>query len=140
MEKTITALFDTTEGLEAAKTAARAEGAQPDKMSVCRAKEQPSVSGKNTLFGAAAGAAAGAVLGIGATMLENMGIISSVGPLTGLISGTVAGAIIGGFMDFEAAGEEPPERWLFTVSIDEENTGSAARRLKRCGGDKVSVN
>lgn len=140
MEKTITALFDTTDELEAARTAARAEGAPAEKISVCRAKEQPSFSGRNTLAGTAAGAAIGTIMGLGATMLENMGIIQVIGPVAGLISGTVIGAIVGGFMDYEMSREEPRERWLFTVSMDEENSGSAAKRIRQCGGDKVSVN
>ena len=139
MEKIITALFDTTEELEAARTAARSNGAEADKISVCRATEQPSFGGRNTLIGTAAGAAVGTVMGVGAIALENMGIISSIGPVAGLISGAVIGAIVGGFMDYEQSREAPEERWLFTVSMDEENSGSTARQLKRCGGDKVSV-
>lgn len=139
MEKTITALFDTTEEIEAARTAARANGAQADKISVCRAVTPSSFAGKNTLSGMAVGAAAGTLLGMGAIVLENMGFISSLGPVAGLVSGTVIGAIVGGFIDFEAARTEPDQRWLFTVSMDEANTGSTARQLKRCGGEKISV-
>ena len=139
MEKTITALFDTTEEIEAARTAARANGAEADKISVCKATELPSFAGKNTLTGIGVGAAAGTILGLGATFLENIGFISGIGPVTGLITGTVVGAIVGGFMDYEAARQEPEPRWLFTVSMDETRTGSTARQLKRCGGDKVSV-
>lgn len=139
MEKVITALFDTTEELEAARTAARSNGAEAEKISVCRATEQASFGGKNTLIGTAAGAAIGTVMGIGAIALENMGIISSIGPVAGLISGAVIGAIVGGFMDYEQSHEMPEERWLFTVSMDEENSGSTARQLRRCGGEKVSV-
>lgn len=139
MEKIISALFDTTDEIEAARSAARANGAQADKISVCRAIEQPSFSGKNTLIGTAAGAAVGTILGISSLAMENMGFITSIGPIAGLISGAVIGAIVGGFMDFEQAHTEPEERWLFTVSMDEENSGSTVRRLKRCGGEQVSV-
>ena len=139
MEKTITALFDTTEEIEAARTAARANGAQADKISVCRAVASPSFAGKNTLSGIAVGAAAGTLLGMGAIALENMGFISGLGPVAGLVSGTVIGAVVGGFIDFEAARAEPDQRWLFTVSMDESSTGSTARQLKRCGGEKISV-
>ncbi|MGN1098644.1 MAG: hypothetical protein ACI4SS_07095 [Clostridia bacterium] len=139
MEKTITALFDTTEEIEAARSAARANGAEADKISVCRAIEPASFGGKNTVTGLAVGAAAGTALGMGATLLENMGMISAIGPVAGLISGAVVGAIVGGFMDYEASQESPEERWLFTVSMDENRTGSTARQLRRCGGEKVCV-
>ncbi len=139
MEKTITALFDTTEEIESARSAARANGATSDKINVCRATEPASFGGKNTLTGMAVGAAAGTVLGMGAAMLENMGLISTIGPIAGLISGTVVGAIVGGFMDYEESKDGPEERWLFTVSMDESRSGATARQLKRCGGDKVCV-
>lgn len=139
MEKTITALFDTTEELEAARAAARENGAQADKISVCRAEVPPSFAGRNTLSGMAVGAAAGTLLGLGAAVLENIGIVSGIGPVSGLISGTAVGAIVGGFFDIETARAEPDRRWLFTVSMDEDMTGATVRRLRRCGGDKVSV-
>ncbi len=139
MEKIISALFDTEDEIESARSAARANGAEADKISVCRAVEQPSFGGRNTLIGMGAGAAVGTVLGISSLALENMGFIASIGPVAGLISGTVIGAIVGGFMDLEKARSEPEERWLFTVSMDEKNSGSTARRLKRCGGEQVSV-
>ncbi len=139
MEKTITALFDTTEEVEEARTAARANGADAEKITVCRAALPSSFGGKNTLTGLAVGAAAGTMLGIGATALENMGLIASIGPVAGLISGSVIGAIVGGFMDYEDSKEGPEERWLFTVSMDEARTGATARQLKRCGGEKVCV-
>ncbi len=139
MEKTITALFDTTQEIESARSAARANGATADKINVCRAAEPASFGGKNTLAGMAVGAAAGTVLGMGAAMLENMGLVSTIGPIAGLISGTVVGAIVGGFMDYEESKNGPEERWLFTVSVDESHTGATARQLKRCGGDRICV-
>lgn len=139
MEKTITALFDSTDEIEAATTAARAEGAQAEKIKVCRARELSSFSGKNTLLGIGAGAAIGTVLGIGATMLENIGIIQAIGPVTGLVCGAVIGAVVGGFTDYELSLQEPRERWLFSVSIDEKNSGSAAKMLRRCGGDQIGI-
>ncbi len=139
MEKKITALFDTTEEIEAARTAARANGAEAEKISVCRASLPQSFGGKNTLIGLGIGAAAGTVIGLGASVLENLGLIASVGPVAGLISGSVVGAIVGGFMDYEESKEAPEERWLFTVSMDETRSGATARQLKRCGGEKVCV-
>ncbi len=139
MEKIVTALFDTAEELEAARSAARSNGADAESISVCRAAEQPSFGGKNTLIGTGAGAAIGTIMGLGALALENMGIISTIGPAAGFISGAVIGAIVGGFMDYEQSRSAPDERWLFTVSVDEDRTGTTARQLKRCGGEKVSV-
>ncbi len=139
MEKVITALFDTTEEIEAARSAAAENGAQADKIRVCRAEVPAAFAGKNTLSGMAVGAAAGTVLGLGAALLENMGFISSMGPMAGLVSGSVVGAIVGGFFDLEAARSGPDWRWLFTVTMDESMTGATVRRLRRCGGDKVSV-
>ncbi len=139
MEKIITALFDTTEEIEAARSAATENGAQADKISVCRAEVPASFAGKNTLSGTALGAAAGTVLGLGAALLENMGFVSSMGPMAGLVSGAVVGAIVGGFFDLEAARSEPDWRWLFTVTMDEDMTGATVRRLRRCGGERVSV-
>ncbi len=139
MEKTITALFDTAEELEAASEAARENGAQADKIRVCRAEVPSSFAGKNTLSGMAVGAAAGTLLGLGAAMLDNIGFATGIGPVAGLVSGTVVGAIVGGFIDFESSNREPDRRWLFTVSMDEDLTGATVRRLRRCGGEKVSV-
>lgn len=139
MEKTITALFDTTQEVEAARSAAASDGAQGENISVCRTVEPPSFGGKNTAVGLGIGAGAGVALGLGATLLENGGIISSVGPVAGLIGGAVVGAIVGSFMDYEASRHSGEERWLFTVSAEESRIGSIARTLKRCGGDKVCV-
>ncbi len=139
MEKTITALFDTAEEVEAARTAARAGGADADKIKVCRAIEPKPFAGKNTLAGMGVGAAAGTVIGLGAAFFENVGLNSGLGPVAGLIGGTVAGAIIGGFLDYGVAQKGPRRRWLFTVNMDEKHTGPTARRLKRCGGDKVCI-
>lgn len=139
MEKTITALFDTAEELDAARAAACENGAKADKISVCRAETPPSFAGKNTLSGIAVGAAAGTLLGLGAAMLENLGVVSGIGPVAGLISGAAVGGIVGGFFDIEAARAEPVLRWLFTVSMDEDMTGATVRRLRRCGGERVSV-
>lgn len=139
MEKTITALFDTSDKIEAAKSAARKSGASAEKISVCRAYEPRPFSGKNTLTGIGVGAAVGTVAGLGAAFFENMGLSAGVGPLSGLVSGAVAGAIIGGFFDYSAARREPRRLWLLTVSMDEGRTGSAARQIKRCGGERVSV-
>lgn len=139
MEKTITALFDTSEEVEAARASAREGGAAAEKISVCRAYEPRPFAGKNTLAGIGVGAAAGTVAGLGASVLSGAGMTSWIGPLTGLIGGAVAGAIIGGFLDLNAAHSEPQRRWLFTVSTDENLTGPTAKRLKRCGGERVSV-
>lgn len=139
MEKTLTALFNTAEELDAAREAAFAGGAAADSISVCRATALPAFGGKSTVAGTVSGAAIGLILGLGAMALENMGVIATVGPVAGLISGAVIGAIVGGFMDYEESRELPDERWLFTVSTAEENTGSTARRLKKCGGDSIGI-
>ena len=139
MDKTITAFFDTDEELEAARSAARRSGADADRINVCRATDPSSFSGKNTVTGAAFGAAAGTIIGLGAIALESMGVVTSAGPVAGLISGAVLGAIVGGFADYSQRDSAPEERWLFSVSMDESGAGTAVRELKRCGADKVSV-
>lgn len=138
MEKTITALFDTSEGVEAARDAARISGAAEGSVRVCRAIEPKPFAGKNTLYGIGAGAAVGTIVGLGAAFFGGAGL-SAAGPVTGLIGGAALGAVIGGFLDLRDTGKSPESRWLFTVSMDESRTGAAARKIRRCGGEKIHV-